>query len=69
MGDDCVIANFTATIVPLAGAFGNTSLIDSFSTECPPGMPLLQWYGMTLTAKQAAERGVAPFPHMLRWMR
>ena len=48
---------------------GNTSVIDSFSTEVPPGLPLLQWYGMTLNPKQAAERGLAPFPHMLRWMR
>jgi hypothetical protein len=48
---------------------GSTSLIESFSTEGPPGLPLLQWYGMTLNAKQAAERGVSPFPHMLRWMR
>jgi len=48
---------------------GSTSVIDSFSVELPPGLPLLQWYGMTLDAKRAAERGVAPFPHMLRWMR
>jgi hypothetical protein len=48
---------------------GSTSIIDSFSSECPPGLPMLQWYGMTLDTKQAAERGVSPFPHMLRWMR
>jgi hypothetical protein len=48
---------------------GGQSLIDAFAGGGGPGTPLLQWYGMTLTAKAAADKGVAPFPHMLRWLR
>ena len=45
------------------------ALIAAFNREGAPGVPLLQWYGMTADAKSAAESGVAPFPHMLRWLR
>ena len=48
---------------------GSQSLIDAFSGRGGPGIPLLQWYGMTLEHKTAAERGLEPFPHMLRWVR
>ena len=48
---------------------GGQSLIDAFAEGGGPGTPMLQWYGMTLTGKAAAEQGVAPFPHMLRWLR
>jgi hypothetical protein len=50
---------------------GSQALIDAF-TLCSGtsiGVPLLQFYGMTVEVKFAAERGVAPFPHMLRWLR
>jgi hypothetical protein len=33
------------------------------------GVPLLEWMGMTAQAKKAAELGIAPYPHMLRWLR
>ncbi len=33
------------------------------------GVPLLQWMGLTLTPKQAAEANIPPYPHMLRWLR
>jgi hypothetical protein len=33
------------------------------------GVPLLQWMELTLDEKNARERGVAPYPHMLRWLR
>jgi hypothetical protein len=33
------------------------------------GVPLLQWMGLTLDRKRAAEAGAEPFPHMLRWLR
>jgi hypothetical protein len=48
---------------------GSQSLIDAFTGGATPGVPLLQWYGMTLARKDAAARGVEPFPHMLRWLR
>lgn len=34
-----------------------------------PGVPLLQWMGLTADEKRANELGVAPYPHMLRWLR
>jgi hypothetical protein len=33
------------------------------------GVPLLQWMGLTLDAKRAAEAGVEPYPRMIRWLR
>jgi len=33
------------------------------------GFPLLQAWGMAFDAANAARRGVAPFPHMIRWLR
>jgi hypothetical protein len=48
---------------------GSESLIESFQHGATLGQPLLQYFGLTLEPRQAAERGVAPFPHMLRWLR
>jgi hypothetical protein len=48
---------------------GSASLIENFSAGHYVGVPLLQYYGMTVEPRRAAERGVAPFPHMLRWLR
>jgi hypothetical protein len=48
---------------------GAQALIDAFSSGGNPGVPLLQYFGMTVEPKFAAARGVTPFPHMLRWMR
>jgi hypothetical protein len=33
------------------------------------GVPLLQWMGLTLDAKRAAEVGETPYPKMVRWLR
>jgi hypothetical protein len=33
------------------------------------GLPLLEWMGLTLGPEPAAEQGVDPFPHMVRWLR
>jgi len=49
---------------------GNSQmLIDNFTSGRYIGLPLLQWFGMTVEPRQAAERGEKPFPHMLRWVR
>src|SRR4051812_14786195 len=49
---------------------GNSpSLIENFSAGRYVGVPLLQWFGMTLDPQHATERGGKPFPHMLRWVR
>lgn len=44
-------------------------LVETFTAGGAIGVPLLQFYGLTLEPRQAAERGVAPFPNMLRWLR
>lgn len=51
---------------------GSQALIDAFaniSAGTAIGVPMLQYFGMTVEPKFAAERGVEPFPHMLRWLR
>ena len=52
---------------------GAQALIDCFTKGAGRGVvlgvPLLAYYGMTVEPKNAAARGVEPFPHMLRWLR
>jgi hypothetical protein len=48
---------------------GSAALIEAFTAGHTIGVPLLQYFGLTVEPKYAAERGVEPFPHMLRWMR
>ena len=45
------------------------SFLENFAAGCYPGLPLLQWMGLTADEKRAPELGVKPFPHMLRWLR
>jgi len=33
------------------------------------GVPLLQWMGLTLDPTRAAATSIAPYPHMIRWLR
>jgi hypothetical protein len=48
---------------------GSQSIIENFSAGHYFGVPLLQLYEMTVESRVASERGVEPFPHMLRWLR
>ena len=48
---------------------GSATLITVFDEGRTLGTPMLEWFGMTLGANAAAERGERPFPHMLRWLR
>lgn len=50
---------------------GAQAILDAFAEPngTTMGVPLLQYYGMTVEAKNAADRGVEPYPHMLRWLR
>ena len=52
---------------------GAQALIDCFTKAADRGVvlgvPLLAYYGMTVEVKNAAARGVEPYPHMLRWLR
>lgn len=45
------------------------SFIENFTQGRAPGLPLLQWMGLTYDEKNAPEHGVPPFPHMIRWLR
>ncbi len=40
-----------------------------FGSGNAPGLPLLQWMGLTYDAKTAEAHGALPFPHMRRWLR
>ena len=44
-------------------------LLANFRVGVPIGAHLLEAAGMTATGPRAAELGVDPFPHMLRWLR
>jgi hypothetical protein len=48
---------------------GSASIVENFTQGHYFGVPLLQLYGMTVEPRFAAERGVDPYPHMLRWLR
>jgi len=45
------------------------SYLENFRAGRYPGVPLLQWMGMTADEKNAPALGVAAYPHMLRWLR
>jgi maltose O-acetyltransferase len=44
------------------------TLIDNFDNERYLGVPMLQWYGMTVDRIKAAELQVEPYPHMINWL-
>jgi hypothetical protein len=46
-----------------------TSLVENFAEGRYLGIPLLQRYGMALDDRNALERGLKPYPHMLQWVR
>ncbi len=48
---------------------GSAAIIEAFESGAYFGVPLLQFYAMSYEPRRAAEKGVAPFPHMLRWVR
>ena len=48
---------------------GAEALVENFTSGRYIGVPLLQWWGMTLEPRMAEAQGVAPYPHMLRWLR
>jgi hypothetical protein len=61
----------SAETVFYPGSFAGwaTALIENFSQGRYLGIPLLQRYGMACEPRLARERGVEPYPHMLRWVR
>jgi len=45
------------------------TLLQNFSEGRYVGVPMLQYWGLAVEEKNAAARGVASYPHMLRWLR
>jgi hypothetical protein len=33
-----------------------------------PGVPLMEWYGLTYTNERAQQLGEKPFPHLIKWV-
>jgi hypothetical protein len=50
------------------GYSGAQSLIDNFSAGRYIAVPMLQWVGMALDERHAAEAGVVAYPTMTRWL-
>ena len=48
---------------------GAAALVENFTAGRTIGLPLLQFYGMALEPRIAAESGLPPYPHMRRWVR
>jgi len=48
---------------------GGGYLADVFADGATPGVPMLQWFGMTASKRGTEEQCAEPFPHMLRWLR
>jgi hypothetical protein len=45
------------------------TLLENFLQGRYVGVPMLQYWGLTVEPKNAAARGVDPYPSMLRWLR
>jgi hypothetical protein len=48
---------------------GSAALLENFAEGRYLALPMLQWLGMAYDAKRAAAAGIAPYPHMHRWLR
>lgn len=44
-------------------------LIDSYKDNNFIGLPLLEWFGLTLSSEKAQEQKEKAFPHMIKWLR
>jgi hypothetical protein len=45
------------------------NMVQNFSAGRYIGVPILHWHGMCVEPRQAFASGLAPYPHMLRWVR
>ena len=53
-----------------AGYRGSSrAFIENFSAGRYFGVPLLQWYGLTIEPRRGKSSEHEPYPHMLRWLR
>ena len=59
-----------AEVFHAAGYRGHSQgLLATFRAGVYPGAHLLEEAGLTVSGARAEERGVPPYPHMLRWLR
>jgi hypothetical protein len=52
-----------------AGYKGSAETLIQTYRDGNAGVPLLEWMGLTVDHARAAELSVAPYPHMIRWLR
>ncbi len=48
---------------------GGSHIADNFNNKHYIGLPMLQWIGLTADEKNAAIKGIAPYPAMIKWLR
>lgn len=48
---------------------GSAALVENFSAGRWVGVPMLEWFGMTVDVRRAHDLGVDPYPAMLTWLR
>jgi len=48
---------------------GGGYIADNFASKQYFGLPMLQWIGLCYDEKNAAEKGVEPYPAMIKWLR
>ncbi len=48
---------------------GGSYIADNFNNKQYFGVPMLQWIGLTADEKNAAAKGIAPYPAMIKWLR
>jgi hypothetical protein len=54
---------------PMGYKGGAAALLENFAAGRYIGVPLLQCWGMSVEPRNAQARALAPFPHMLQWLR
>jgi hypothetical protein len=57
------------TVFHPAGYHDSAARLIEIYRDGKAGVPLLQWMGLTLDRARAAASSVAPYPHMIRWLR
>ncbi len=48
---------------------GGTNLANNFNNKRYIGLPMLQWIGLACDEQNAAAKGIAPYPAMIKWLR
>lgn len=48
---------------------GGSHIANNFINKRYIGLPMLQWVGLTVDEKNAELLNIAPYPHMIKWLR